>query len=361
MDPYTTRMVKAALSAADMTGAGNWLAPYTRGRGVIFMLHHVSPEPPDEFEPNRILKVTPDFLEAVIGEVRAAGFEPVSLDDAAARLARPAVPGERPFACFTLDDGYRDNLENAFPVFERNDVPFAVYVATDYADGVGDLWWLTLETVLRQADEVTVSMDGDYRHFPLTKAAEKYAAFERIYWWLRSLPELRAREVVGELARSIGYDPSGECRRLVMNWAEIRQLADHPLVTIGAHTRRHFALAKLSAEEAASEIVTSVRRIEAELGRPCRHFSYPYGCRSSAGDREFRMCAEAGLVTATTTRKGLIMPRHGNSLTSLPRVSLNGDFQDLRYIRVMLSGAPFALLDAMRRAVSAPARDASTG
>ncbi|MBX9925468.1 MAG: polysaccharide deacetylase, partial [Hyphomicrobiaceae bacterium] len=106
-------------------------------------------------------------------------------------------------------------------------------------------------------------------------------------------------------------------------------------------------LAKLPASEAAAEIAGSMARVEAELGRPCRHFSYPYGCSASASTREFTLAREAGAITATTTRKGFIMPRHANTPTALPRVSLNGDFQDLRYLRVMLSGAPFALLDAI--------------
>jgi peptidoglycan/xylan/chitin deacetylase (PgdA/CDA1 family) len=39
-----------------------------------------------------------------------------------------------------------------------------------------------------------------------------------------------------------------------MTGDEIRRLAADPLVTIGAHTRRHFALAKLTLSEARDEI-----------------------------------------------------------------------------------------------------------
>ena len=47
-----------------------------------------------------------EFIVQVIQQVRAAGFEIVSLDEAHFRL----VEGEygRPFVCFAFDDGYRD-------------------------------------------------------------------------------------------------------------------------------------------------------------------------------------------------------------------------------------------------------------
>jgi hypothetical protein len=48
------------------SGAENILAPFTKGVGVIFMLHQVRPDPPQDFAPSRILRVTPDFLDAVV-------------------------------------------------------------------------------------------------------------------------------------------------------------------------------------------------------------------------------------------------------------------------------------------------------
>ena len=347
MHQYGIHLVKAALSAAHFAGVDGLLAPLTRGLGVIFMLHHVRPEPPRAFEPNRILKVTPTFLENVILQVKAAGFDTISLDDVPARLA-PGYEGP-PFACFTLDDGYKDNRDHAYPVFKRHNVPMGIYISTTFADGTGDLWWLVLEAVIERAPHVSVQMDGAIRHFPTATVAEKSLAHDKIYWWLRQLPEDRARLVVAELAASIEYDPTGLCRELVMNWDELRELARDPLVTFGGHTRRHLALAKLPAEEAQAEIAGSIARIEAELGRPCRHFSYPYGCPQSANRREFEMVERLGLATAVTTRKGLIWRRHARAMQALPRFSLNGDFQDARYTKVMLSGAPFAVWNAMRR------------
>jgi peptidoglycan/xylan/chitin deacetylase (PgdA/CDA1 family) len=75
---------------------------------------------------------------------------------------------------------------------------------------------------------------------------------------------------------------------------------------------------------------------------PCRHLSYPYGDERSAGEREFQLARELGFRTGVTTRKGLIQRRHASALTGLPRVSLNGDYQHARYVKVFLNGVPFA-------------------
>jgi peptidoglycan/xylan/chitin deacetylase (PgdA/CDA1 family) len=345
-----TALLKMVLSALHYSGADSAMAPLTRGIGAIFMLHHVRPEHPSAFEPNRILKVTPQFLEEVIRQVRADGFEIISLDEAHFRL----IEGDygRPFVCFTFDDGYRDNLEYAYPIFMRHNLPFAVYVPTDYVDWRGDLWWLALEKVIVKVKALSVRIDGVQRRLRCGTPSEKDAAFDTIYWWLREIDEASARAFVRELARDADLDVDGLCAELVMNWDEISQLAADPLVTIGAHTRRHYALGKLTLTEARTEMAESVRRIERELGKPCRHFSYPYGDQASAGPREFALARELGLKTGVTTRKGLIHAKHANELLALPRVSLNGDYQKSRYVKVLLSGAPFALFNVVQRASS---------
>lgn len=347
MSRRSTQLFKAALSALHYSGADSLIAPFTAGNGVIFMLHQVCSDAPAEFDPNRILKVTPEFLESVILQVRAAGFDIISMDDVADRLK--AGDEARPFAVFTLDDGYKDNRDFAYPVFKRHNAPFTIYVAADFADGRGDLWWLTLQEALSILPEVTLDIDGVDRHFALATPEQKDRAFHIIYWWLRSLDETLARAITHRLSRDAGFDPKAFCRDLVMTWDELRALAADPLVTIGAHTATHYALAKLTDAQVRDEMTTSARRIESEMGRPCLHFSYPYGCEKSAGEREFRIARELGFQTAVTTRKGLLHSDHADDLFALPRLSLNGDFQDTRYIKVLLSGAPFAFWNVMQR------------
>ena len=347
MSRRTTSLLKGALSTMYYTGIHRMMAPVTQGVGMIFMLHHVRPDGVQEFEPNRILKITPDFLDEVIEQVQDAGIDVVSLDEVHWRMAEGDF--DRPFAAFTFDDGYRDNAEFAYPIFKKHKLPFAIYVPTDFPDGKGELWWLALEKVLSDTDQIRVNMAGASEQFKCSTPSEKDAAFHNIYWWLRGQKEADARKWVRELCRGIGFDPMVLSDELLMNWDEIREINKDPLVTIGGHTKGHFALAKLSLSEARMEVEQSINRLERELGERPDHFSYPYGCERTAGPRDFDMVKELGIKTAVTTRKGVLHAEHGNHLTALPRVSLNGDYQNSRYTSVLMTGAPFALMNGFRR------------
>ena len=352
MSRKTTSLIKAALSAMHYAGADTMLAPLTAGAGMIFTLHHVRPDAPQDFEPNGILRITPDFLEAVLGEVVNAGFDVIGLDDVPARLS--AATAQKPFACFTFDDGYRDNRDYALPVFRKFGLPFTVFVPSKFPAGKADLWWLVLEETIRRANCIEVALQSGFSRYETSTVAGKEHAFHEIYWELRRMDEDAARAIVADLARSHGVDGRALADNLLLSWDEIREMAKDPLVSFGAHTKGHYALAKLPEDRARAEIVESIATLEAELGRPCRHFSFPYGDSTAAGEREFRLAADAGVATAVTTRKGLIHARHANGLTALPRVSLNGDYQDTRFVKVLMSGAPFALRDAAQRLLGAP-------
>src|SRR5215216_5699858 len=124
-------------------GADRWLRLLARGAGVILMLHHVRPRGRRKFAPNQVLEITPEFLELALVELRREGFDLIPLDLVPERLQ--SGPSDRPFAALTFDDGYRDNVEYAWPVLRRHNVPWTVFVATDFLGGNGRLWWLELE------------------------------------------------------------------------------------------------------------------------------------------------------------------------------------------------------------------------
>ena len=322
------------------------LAPSSlHGIGTIFMLHRVREPDAVDFAPNRILEVTPSFLEGLILRLKARRIACVTLDEAVERIAA-GEKAER-FAVFTLDDGYRDNFTVAAPIFERHQVPFTVYLATSLPDGTAELWWVALERVIATGNDVHVRFADGEGVFSTRTTAEKNAAWQNIYWRLRRSGERHLREEIRRLAVEHRIDYPAITHELAMSWDELRLLAQNSYARIEAHTASHIALSQLRANEARADIVLGLSRHESELGVRPTHFSYPYGDPGSAGPRDFNLVKEFGFRSATTTRKGLIHPRHAQAMTALPRLSLNGNLQDLRMIDVLLSGLPFALAKAV--------------
>jgi peptidoglycan/xylan/chitin deacetylase (PgdA/CDA1 family) len=117
----------------------------------------------------------------------------------------------------TFDDGFA-SVERAVPVLQRLGIPCTVFVCPDYADGGRPL----------------------------------------------DIPELE--EQVGAYPDEL----------TTMSWSQLRDLPNH-LVEIGSHTLSHAHLTRLADGDVADELTESRRRIEDELGRPCRYLAYPFG------------------------------------------------------------------------------------
>jgi peptidoglycan/xylan/chitin deacetylase (PgdA/CDA1 family) len=340
-------LIRGGLESLYFTGAHRWLTPLVGGVGAILTLHHVRPARPGRFQPNRLLEVTPGFFNRVIKYLRSADVDLVSLDEVHRRLVERDF--SRRFVCLTFDDGYRDTLQIAYPLLKAEGIPLAVYVATSFPDRLGELWWLALEAVIANNDRVGLSIDGRNRTFDCETVAQKRALYDELYWWLRARPtEIELREVIRNLAACYHVDIAAFCKTLCMSWQELAKLAADPLVTIGAHTVSHPMLAKLPENSVRSEIDLSRSVIEAALDKRSEHLAFPVGDRTSAGPREFAIAAELGFKTAVTTHPGVLFPGHRDRLTALPRISLNGEYQRLRYVRVLLSGSATAVWNGFR-------------
>jgi peptidoglycan/xylan/chitin deacetylase (PgdA/CDA1 family) len=130
-------------------------------------------------------------------------------------------------------------------------------------------------------------------------------------------------------------DLAALAEELVMDWDEIRTIAADPLASIGAHTMTHPALARLPPQAAFREMRDSADRIEAETGRRPTSIAFPYGYKAAAGSREAGLAGQAGFAASFTTRPGYISS--GGSRHGLPRVSLNGLFQNIRHVETLLN------------------------
>jgi peptidoglycan/xylan/chitin deacetylase (PgdA/CDA1 family) len=341
-------IIRTGLETLYFSGAHLLMRPFFAGVGAILMLHHVRPARADEFQPNQLLEVTPEFLEQTVSWLREQAIDIVSLDEMRRRLEQGDC--RRRFVCITLDDGYRDNKVWAYPIFKRYAAPFTIFVPTSFPDRAGKLWWLALELAIARNDAIVVRIGDEDETFPCPTARQKSEVYNHVYWRLRALPhedDIHAR--IDELTARYAIDMPVLREELCMDWDEVRALAADPLATIGAHTVNHVMLAKASDEVAHAELERGRETVEAQLGREVAHLAYPYGGRDIVGTREFRLAAECGYRTAVTTRPGVLFSEHREQMMALPRISLNGQFQSRRHLKVLMSGAATALANGFRR------------
>ena len=340
--------IRFALNALYLSGAYRLIRRHCEGVGLILTLHHVRPARIDAFQPNRSLEVTPEFLDQVLRLLRRQGFEFISLDELHRRVC--AADFTARFACLTFDDGYRDNLQWAYPILKYHRSPFAIFVTSDFADHRGHLWWRTLEQAVAANDHVTLTVDGTPLRFACRTTAEKYSAVRAMDRALSELQnEEKLRAAVEDLAIRTGFDPISHCAAVCMDWKELAGLAKDPLVTIGAHTVTHPRLRRLTPAVARHEMEAGALRIESMLGIRPTHFAYPFGDPTAAGSEEFALAAELGFKTAVTTRPGVLFADAHEKLTCLPRISLNGEYQRARHVQVLASGAATAMWSGLRR------------
>ena len=345
MADLRTRVFKTGLETLYYTGAHHVMAAFWRSSGAIFNLHHIHPDADGDqekrFNPNGPLSITDAFLDQVLGYLEEQKFDLVSLEEAVRRIKQGETSSR--FAAFTIDDGYKDNFDYAWPVFRKHNCPFTVFAATDIVDGTACLWWLILEEAIRNQDMIEITLASGPERFDTSSLSQKKQTWEAIYWPLRGSNEVALRQTIKQLAERYDINTDALCRKLAMTWEEVVTLNKDELVTIGAHTVSHACLKELSYKDARFEMTESRDRIARKIGETPRFFCYPYGDETTAGQREFALAKDVGYEAGLTTRKGMIYEEHRDHLFALPRISLNGSYQQIQYIDLYMSGAPFVL------------------
>lgn len=333
--------VRAGLESIALSRAGS-LWPAAGGRGVIFTLHHVRPRQEKAFDPNAHLSVTPAFLEEAIMTARECGLTPVALEALPRLLADR--DDRRRFVSFTLDDAYRNNAEFAAPVFRKHGVPYTIFVTAGFVERSRTLWWETAGRLVAKADRLKFDFGRGVETLGLETNARRQAAFERLAEFVQATEEDQAVARIDEAARNHGVDPAAMVAELTMDAAELRRLAQDPLARFGAHTLTHANLRGVDDQRLRREIAESAKAVEAYIGRYPRSFAYPYGFPSAVGVREIRAVADAGFEIAVTTQPGVLRASDLEHPTAFNRVSLNGLYQEKRYVKALISGLPFRLM-----------------
>ncbi len=289
--------------------------------GYIFMLHRV-----DDFENghlwcNEHMKVTPDFLDSIIYKLKEK-YDIINLYDVPERLKHH---NKRKFIVFTMDDGYKDNYTKALPIFKKHNIPYTIFITTDFPDNNAILWWYELEDLLLENDSITLSNGITY---PAHNYEEKCDSFLKIREEILKLDQLNLENELNALFNNYEINWKSQCKKLCLSWEDIKILKNEPLVTIGAHTKHHYNLKQLGNEiKVNEEVMSGNDLLKYNTGIEPIVFAYPFGSSSEAGEREFNVLSKLNFKCACIAYGGPCTKNNLKELFSLPRIMFKQDFK----------------------------------
>lgn len=113
----------------------------------ILMYHYISQPPEDADEYRQDLSVLPDEFKAQMQYLVDNGYESIDLYDLSLAIVGEKDLPTKP-VIITLDDGYRDNYENAFPILQDLDLKATFFIVTEPIDRGNPSymdWWMIEE------------------------------------------------------------------------------------------------------------------------------------------------------------------------------------------------------------------------
>lgn len=97
------------------------------------MYHYIS-EPPADADKYRIdLSVAPDDFREQMAYLAENGYSTITFEDLSRAIADKQDLPDKP-VIITIDDGYRDNYENGFPIMQEYGITATIFLVTDPID-----------------------------------------------------------------------------------------------------------------------------------------------------------------------------------------------------------------------------------
>ena len=222
----------------------------------------------------------------------------------------------------TVDDGYRDFHEHAWPVLKEEGVPATFFPVTGFLDGETWLWPDLVEHALAQVTGRKVEA-GDLGlpgggAWSLQDPVENRAAWQAVINHAIDLPDEAKwtflRALYGRLALS--WPNNVPTQYAPVSWDQLREMADAG-IEIGAHTRTHCRLTRVDDQQLVAELAGARERLEEQLGRPVVSLCYPNGAPDDFDARVMQAAERAGYRSAVAAyfdgRQGGLydLRRHG--------------------------------------------------
>jgi peptidoglycan/xylan/chitin deacetylase (PgdA/CDA1 family) len=243
-----------------------------------------------------LLSATPDDFSLQM-HFLAENYTPISVRHVLEYIEmESALPSKA--VLVTFDDAYCDFAQHAWGILKQYGIPVTLFVPTAYPDNPKRiLWWDKLHFALRKTERDEITSPVGIVHLATPK--DRRRAFKHLRNHIKSLAHDEAMQLVDELCDQLQIESSHD--NAILSWASLRQLAAEG-VTLGAHTRTHPLLNRISMDEAEQEAVKSQQDLQQHIGDTMPIFAYPSG---SANEAIAARLVQAGFKLAFTTERGI--------------------------------------------------------
>jgi hypothetical protein len=227
----------------------------------------------------------------------------------------------------TIDDGFRDNYEIAYPLLKKYNVPAMIFLATDFISHRTWLWSNQLEYILKNSilTEFSFPLGANVESFQVDSFVGWHRAQLQIFNYCRTIEDTKKNMLLEQLAQFLGVQVPAEVTEdfLPLTWDQIREMHNDG-IEFGSHTCSHPILAHLSADALTAELVDSRLEIEQHLSAKVDVFCYPNGQPEDYSEGVIRKVEQLGYRSAVTTVVGFNDPVKTDPFR-LKRLSLGMD------------------------------------
>lgn len=308
-------MKKALLNFMRVSGAFATFRLANRGKVLILMYHRFSNQKDGEATSAQAFREQLTYLTSHYRIV------PLSFIAELIKRGEAIPPG---LAVITIDDGYRDVYDIAFPILREFHAPATLFVVTDFIEEKVWLWTDKLRFITQQTHSrwLEVEFNDLLTRIELGDYDSRRKAAHYINALLKKQPNTLKEQAIMKIAASLGVDlPSQATEEFQpLTWDEVREL-DAEGIEIGSHTVSHPILTQIDQQQLRYELHESKLHLEARLHRNVDLFCYPNGNCNEDIAREVN---RAGYRCAVTTNYGL--NDCAIELLQLRRIAAESDF-----------------------------------
>jgi peptidoglycan/xylan/chitin deacetylase (PgdA/CDA1 family) len=319
------RPKEALLGLARMSGTFAVFRAMNRRRVLVLTYHRFSATPRAGRTSAANLAAQLDYLSAHYTVL------PLSMIESRLREGRP-LP--RATAAITVDDGYADFYEVAWPLLCRRNMPATIFSVTDFVDEKRWIWTDKIPFLLSQTRQTRIAVDvaGLRIAGTLNGDSSRRQLASQLNSLLKHLPDDRKDRLIDQIAAQcmvkLPARPPGDNGSCT--WEQLREMESSG-IEVGSHTVTHPVLTRVPSDRLCRELEQSRRRLEDMLGHPVTLFCYPNG----AYNRVVRdAVARAGYQLAVTSDDGL----NDTTIDPLAFRRIQNEEQDLTHFLQSTSG-----------------------